>query len=183
MVGMDSGLDTRRIVHPTDRIVTGRLIRLLDGYTREVRIGQPVLVAVLAAAAFARLPALLLRSLFSAGGGGGTRRRWKELKQGPEYLVTPVRLRNTAGQLCEVELHGHLPQSALHPADHVQLTLRPQRDPELPPRIERIVNLTTGQLLTPRTATLWSHLGPPLLLQAVLGALLLAGVAACSALT
>ena len=60
-----------------------------------------------------------------------------------------MRLRNTAGQLCEVELHGHLPQSALHPADQVQLTLRPQRDPELPPRIERIVNLTTGQLLHP----------------------------------
>ncbi|MDG4781209.1 hypothetical protein O7614_16290 [Micromonospora sp. WMMD961] len=182
MVGMDSGLDTRRIVHPTERIVTGRLIRLMDGYTREVRIGQPVLVAVLAAAAVARLPALLLRSLFSFG-GGTTRRRWKQLKQGPEYLVTPVRLRNTAGQLCEVELHGHLPQSALHPADQVQLTLRAQRDPELPPRIERIVNLTTGQLLTPRTATLWSHLGPPLLLQAFLGALLLTGVVACSALT
>ncbi|MET7668266.1 hypothetical protein [Micromonospora luteifusca] len=182
MVGMDSGLDTRRIVHPTERIVTGRLVRLLDGYTREVRVGQPVLVAVLAAAAIARLPALLLRSLFSFG-GGGTRRRWKQLKQGPEYLVTPVRLRNTAGQLCEVELHGHLPQSALHPADQVQLTLRPQGDPELPPRIERIVNLTTGQLLTPRTATLWSHLGPPLLLQAFLGALLLTGIAACAALT
>ncbi|MGA4728556.1 hypothetical protein ACPB67_14115 [Micromonospora taraxaci] len=182
MVDMDSGLDTRRIMYPTERIVTGRLIRLLDGYTREVRIGQPVLVAVLAAAAIASLPALLLRSLFSFG-GGGARRRWKQLKQGPEYLVTPVRLRNTAGQLCEVELHGHLPQSALHPADQVQLTLRPQRDPELPPRIERIVNLTTGQLLTPRTATLWSHLGPPLLLQAFLGGLLLAGVVACSALT
>lgn len=179
---MDSGLDTRRIMYPTERIVTGRLIRLLDGYTREVRIGQPVLVGVLAAAAIASLPALLLRSLFSFG-GGGARRRWKQLKQGPEYLVTPVRLRNTAGQLCEVELHGHLPQSALHPADQVQLTLRPQRDPELPPRIERIVNLTTGQLLTPRTATLWSHLGPPLLLQAFLGGLLLAGVVACSALT
>ncbi|MFD6568013.1 hypothetical protein [Micromonospora profundi] len=182
MVEMDSGLDTRRIVHPTERIITGRLVRLLEGYTREVRIGQPVLVAVLTAAAFARLPALLLRALFSFG-GGGTRRHWKQLKKGPEYLVTPVRLRNAAGQLCEVELHGHLPQSALHPADHVQLTLRPQRDPDLPPRIERIVNLTTGQLLTPRTATLWSHLGPPLLLQALVGVLLLAGVTACSALT
>ena len=32
---MDSGLDTRRIVHPTERIVTGRLVRLLEGYTRE----------------------------------------------------------------------------------------------------------------------------------------------------
>jgi len=65
----------------------------------------------------------------------------------------------------------------------VQLTLRRQGDPDLPPKIERIVNLTTGQLLTPRTATLWSHLGPPLLLQAVLGALLVTALVAWSALT
>jgi hypothetical protein len=179
---MDSDLHTRRIVHPTDRIVTGRIVRLLDGYPREVRIGQPVLVAVLAAAGVAGLLAAVLRSLLSAG-SGASRRRFKDLKKGPEYLVTPVRLRDAAGQLCEVELHGHLPQSALHPADHVQLTLRRQGDPDLPPKIERIVNLTTGQLLTPRTATLWSHLGPPLLLQAALGALLVAALLAWAALT
>ncbi|MER7416858.1 hypothetical protein ABT346_08760 [Micromonospora peucetia] len=182
MVKMDSDLHIRRIVHPVDRIVTGRIVRLMDGYPREVRIGQPVLVAVLVAAGVAGLLMTLLRSLFSAG-SGAARRRFKDLKKGPEYLVTPVRLRNGAGQLCEVELHGHLPQSALHPADHVQLTLRRQGDPDLPPKIERIVNLTTGQLLTPRTATLWSHLGPPLLLQATLGALLVATLVAWSALT
>ncbi|MER7472900.1 hypothetical protein [Micromonospora sp. NPDC000018] len=182
MVTMDSDLHIRRIVHPTERIVTGRVVRLLDGYSREVRIGQPVLVAVLAAAGVAGLLAAVLRSLFSAG-SGTARRRFKDLKKGPEYLVTPVRLRDSAGQLCEVELHGHLPQSALHPADHVQLTLRRQGDPDLPPKIERIVNLTTGQLLTPRTATLWSHLGPPLLLQAALGALLVAALLAWTALS
>ncbi|MGC5333810.1 hypothetical protein [Micromonospora sp. DT62] len=182
MVEMDSDLHIRRIVHPTGRIVTGRIVRLLDGYPREVRIGQPVLVAVLVAAGIAGLLMAVARSLFSAG-SGAARRRFKDLKKGPEYLVTPVRLRDATGRLCEVELHGHLPQSALHPADHVQLTLRPQGDPDLPPKIERIVNLTTGQLLTPRTATLWSHLGPPLLLQAVVGALLVAGVLAWSALT
>ncbi|WP_433394121.1 hypothetical protein [Micromonospora sp. KLBMP9576] len=181
MVKMDSDVQTRRIVHPTERIVTGRIVRLLDGYPREVRIGQPVLVAVLAAAGVVGLLATLARSLLSAG-SGAARRPFKELKKGPEYLVTPVRLRDTAGRLCEVELHGHLPQSAVHPADHVQLTLRRQADPDLPPKIERIVNLTTGQLLTPRTATLWSHLGPPLLLQATLGTLLVA-VAAWFALT
>ncbi|SBV26186.1 hypothetical protein GA0070620_1671 [Micromonospora krabiensis] len=179
---MDSGLDTRRIVHPSERIVTGRVVRLLDGYSREVSVGQPVLVAVLAAAGVAGLLMMLVRAVLP-GLSAGNRRRWKDLKKGPEYLVTPLRLRDNAGRLCEVELHGHLPQSALHPADHVQITVRPQRDPELPPRIERIVNLTTGQLLTPRTATLWSHLGPPLLLQAVLGALLLLVVAAWSALS
>ncbi|TWJ22057.1 hypothetical protein JD76_02171 [Micromonospora endolithica] len=179
---MDTDLHYRRIAHPTGRIVTGRIVRLLEGYPREVRIGQPVLVAVLVTAGVAGLLVTVLRSVLSAG-SGGARRRFKDLKKGPEYLVTPVRVRDTTGQLVEVELHGHLPQSALHPADHVQITVRRQRDDDLPPKIERIVNLTTGQLLTPRTATLWSHLGPPLLLQAVLGAILLAGVAACSALT
>lgn len=178
---MDSELQMPRIIHPTAHIVTGRIVRLLEGYPREVRVGQPVLVAVLVAASVAGLLVALVRALLSAG-SGGARRTFKDLKKGPEYLVTPVRLRDAAGRLCEVELHGHLPQSALHPADHVQITLRRQRDPDLPPKIERIVNLTTGQLLTPRTATLWSHLGPPLLLQAALGAVLLAALVACSTL-
>ena len=179
---MGSDIHTPRVVHPAERVVTGRLVRLMDGYPREVRIGQPVLVAVLAAAGVVGLLARLARSLLSAG-SGAARRPFKELKKGPEYLVTPVRLRDSAGRLCEVELHGHLPQSALHPGDHVQLALRQQGDPDLPPKIERIVNLTTSQLLTPRTATLWSHLGPPLLLQAVLGTLLVAALVAWFALT
>lgn len=178
---MDSDLEYRRIARPTQRIVTGRVVRLLDGYPRELRIGQPVLVAVVTAASVMGLLLLALRSLLSSG-GGGARRSWKELRKGPEFLVTPLRLRDAADQLCEVELHGHLPQSALHPADWVQITLRPQ-DPDLPPRVERIVNLTTGQLLRPRTATLWSHLGPPLLIQAVLGAVLIAAIAVAVVLT
>ncbi|MFF5173473.1 hypothetical protein ACFY3U_12625 [Micromonospora sp. NPDC000089] len=172
-----------RVVRPTDGILTGRVVRLMEGYPRELRIGQPVLVAVVTAASVVGLLLMLLRTLVSSIGGGGARRRWKELKQGPEFLVTPLRIRDDAGLLYEVELHGHLPQSALHPADHVQLTLRRQPDPDLPPRVERIVNVTTGQLLRPRTATLWSHLGPPLLLQAALGVLLVAGLNACSVLT
>ncbi len=179
---MDTEPRTRRVVLPTERIVTGRLVRLMDGYAREVRVGQPVLVAVLTAAGVAGLLMRVVRALRNSG-GGGAKRSFKELKKGPEFLVTPVRVRDAADRLLEVELHGHLPQSALHPGDHVQLTLRPQRDADLPPRIERIVNLTTGQLLTPRTATVWSHLGPPLLLQAMLGALLMLGVTACSVLT
>ncbi|MCZ7422456.1 MULTISPECIES: hypothetical protein [unclassified Micromonospora] len=179
---MDATSYSRRSLHPTGRILTAQIVRLMDGYPREVRVGQPALVVVLAAAGVAGLLAGLVRALLSAGSGTG-RRSFKELKKGPEYLVTPVRLRDGAGRLYEVELHGHLPQSALHPADHVQLTLRDQGDPDLAPKIERIVNLTTGQLLRPRTATMWSHLGPPLLLQAVLGVLVLATVAACAAVT
>ncbi|WP_230415508.1 hypothetical protein [Micromonospora tarapacensis] len=179
---MDTTSYSRRSLHPTGRILTAQIVRLMDGYPREVRVGQPILVVVLAAAGVASLLAKLVRAVLSAGSGTG-RRSFKELKKGPEYLVTPVRLRDTDGRLYEVELHGHLPQSALHPGDHVQLTLRDQGDPDLAPKIERIVNLTTVQLLRPRTATMWSHLGPPLLLQAVLGGLVLATVAACTALT
>ncbi|MEU8262260.1 hypothetical protein AB0C02_16720 [Micromonospora sp. NPDC048999] len=177
MAIMDTDLQIRRVVHPTGRIVTGRLVRFMASYPREVRVGRPVLVAVLAAAGVIRL----VRALRS--NSGGSRRSFKDMKKGPEFLVTPVRVRDAAGRLLEVELHGHLPQSALHPGDHVQITLRPQRDADLPPRIERIINLTTRQLLTPRTATMWSHLGPPLLLDAALGVLLVLGIAACSALT
>src|SRR3712207_5083402 len=128
---MDSDLRLRA-VHPTPRILTGRVVRLLEGYPREVRIGQPVLVAVLTAASVVGLLMLLVRSLIAGGGSGGARRGWKDLKKGPEFLVTPPRVRDAAGLLYEVELHGHLPQSALHPADHVQLTLRRQSDPDLP---------------------------------------------------
>ncbi|MFJ6198942.1 hypothetical protein [Micromonospora sp. NPDC092111] len=181
MVNMDSDL-RNRVIRPSQRILTGRVVRFMDGYSREVRIGQPVLVAVVTAASVMGLLVMLARRVLASAGTGGARRKWKDLKKGPEFLVTPMRVRDDTGRLYEVELHGHLPQSAVHPSDWVQITLRPQ-DPDLPPRIERIVNLTTGQLLTPRTATVWSHLGPPLLIQAVLGAALVLVIAAAAVLT
>jgi hypothetical protein len=160
-------------------IITGHVVRLMEGYPREIKVGQPVLVAVLTAAGVGRLIGAVISSVVRVGGSaGGTRRRWKELRKGPEFLVTPLRLRLRNNLLCEVEIHGHLPQTALEPADHVQVTLRRQKDPDLAPRVERIVNLTTGQLLTPRTPTLWSHLGPALVLQAMLGLALVGLVSA-----
>lgn len=172
----------RRVVRPRAAIITGRVSRLDAGYSRELRVGQPILMAVLAAAGVAKVIVLLITSVLQAGTGkSSTRRRWKQLRKGPEFLVTPLRIRDGDGVLLQaVEIHGHLPQSALEPADHVQVTLRKQKDPELPPRVERIVNLTTGQLLTPRIPTVWSHLGPVLVLQAMLGLLLLGTVAACT---
>ncbi|GFJ94770.1 hypothetical protein Prum_084120 [Phytohabitans rumicis] len=146
-------------------------------------MGQPVLVAVLAAASVARIIGRLVVSVLRAGSGGGSRRSWKELRKGPEYLVTPLRIRATDGVLCEMEIHGHLPQSALEPSDHVQITVRRQKDPELAPRVERIVNLTTAQLLTPHPPNLWSHLGPALLAQAAIGLLVFGTVAACTLTT
>ncbi|SDZ45180.1 hypothetical protein SAMN05444365_1187 [Micromonospora pattaloongensis] len=171
---MESELYAARAAHRAGPIITGHVVRLAEGYARELRVGQHVLVAVLFAAGIARLLGLALAALRQAGGAGGARRRWRELRKGPEFLVTPLQLRDTRGVLCEVEIHGHLPQSALDPGDHIQVTVRRQKDHQLPPRADRIVNITTGQLLTPRIPTLWSHLGPALLLQAVLGVVLLA---------
>ncbi|MEV1288552.1 hypothetical protein [Micromonospora sp. NPDC049679] len=166
-----------RAAHRAGPVITGHVVRLVEGYPREIKVGQHVLVAVLFSAGIARALGLLLAALRQAGSGGAARRRWRELRKGPEFLVTPLHVRDTRGVLCEMEIHGHLPQSALDPGDHVQVTVRRQKDAGLPPRIERIVNITTGQLLTPRTPTLWSHLGPALLLQATLGLLLVGAVA------
>ena len=125
-----------------------------------------MLLAVFVSAAIARRCSL---APCCASGGGGARRKFKDLKKGPEFLVTPVRLRDDLGQTYEVEMHGHLPQSALHRGDLVQVDHRPQKDPTLPVKLAQVVNLTTMQPLTPRIPTLWSHLGPGLLLQAVVG--------------
>lgn len=183
MAIMSSDLYPHRKVRPAGPIVTGRVVKLADGYTREVRIGQPVLVAVLAAAGVIRVLGLLATSVLRAGTGSGNRRKWKELRKGPEYLVRPLRVRVADGTVYELELHGHISQSAVHPADHVQITVRHQKDPDLAPRVEQIVNITTGRLIRPRMPTLWSHLGPPLLLQAVLGLVLVGVLGACSILT
>jgi hypothetical protein len=174
---MDRELFPERPAHRPGPVITGRFVRLLEGYPREIKIQQPLLVAVLTTAGVAKVLLLLVASVLRAGAGSGARRRWKDLRKGPEFLVTPLRLRADDGVLCEMEVHGHLPQSALEPADHIQVTVRPQRDRELAPRVERIVNITTGQLLTPRTPTIWSHLGPALLFQAVIGLLLIGAVA------
>jgi hypothetical protein len=122
--------------------------------------------------------ALILSALRAGSGAPSARRRFSELKKGPEFLVTPVRLRDDLGQVYEVEMHGQLPQSALHRGDLVQVRTVPQKDPKLPVKLERIINLTTLQPLQPRIPTMWSHLGPVLLLQAVGGVLVLALIAA-----
>jgi hypothetical protein len=160
----DTELYRERILRHTHPVITGRFHSFGTAYTREIKVGQPLLIAVLVAASVAQIVLVALRS-----GGRGTRRRFKDLKKGPEYLVTPVLLRDDLGQTYEVEMHGHLPQSALHRGDLVQLTTAPQKDPALPVKLVRLINLTTMQPLCPRIPTLWSHLGPGLLLQAALG--------------
>ena len=77
-----------------------------------------------------------------------------------------------------IQLISQLPQSALHRGDLIQLSTSPQKDTRLPVRLIRLINLTTMQPLTPRIPTMWSHLGPALMLQAVLGGALLLAAAA-----
>jgi hypothetical protein len=167
----DVELYREQILRHVSPVITGRFAGYQTSYTREVKVGQPALVAVFVMAAIAQMIGALIR--MRAG-----RRSFKELKKGPEFLVTPVRIRDDLGQTYEVEMHGHLPQSALHRGDLVQLTTRAQKDPRLPVRLIQVVNLTTMQPLTPRIPTMWSHFGPALLLQAVLGVMAAAVVTA-----
>jgi hypothetical protein len=151
-----------QILRHVSPVITGRFAGYQTSYTREVKVGQPLLVLVFLAAGIAQMIGSLIRMRAS-------RRSFKELKKGPEFLVTPLRVRDDIGQTYEVEMHGHLPQSALHRGDLIQLTTRVQKDPRLPVRLVQVVNLTTMQPLTPRIPNTWSHFGPALLLQAVLG--------------
>ena len=167
----DVELYREQILRHVSPVITGRFAGFQTSYTREVKVGRPVLVLVFLAAGIAQLLGALIRMR-------GARRGFRELKKGPEFLVTPMRLRDDLGQTYEVEMHGHLPQSALHRGDLVQVRTAAQKDPALPVRLIQVVNLTTMQPLTPRIPTMWSHLGPALLLQAVLGFALAAVVIA-----
>lgn len=174
----DTDLHRERIIRQAGPIITGRFVGYRASYTREVKIDQPVLVAVLMAAGIAQAIGALLLSVLRAGSGArAPRRRFSDLKKGPEFLVTPVRIRDDFGQTYEVEMHGHLAQSALRRGDLVQVTTRPQKDRGLPVQLLHVVNLTTLQPLTPHIPTMWSHLGPGLLLQAILGVLVATVVA------
>ncbi len=167
----DVDLHREQILRHVGPVITGRFAGFQTSYTREVKIGQPLLMAIFLAAGVIQLIGSILRMK-------GSLRSFKELKKGPEFLVTPVRVRDDLGQTYEVEMHGQLPQSALHRGDLVQFTTAPQKDPHLAVKLVRVVNLTTMQPLTPRIPTRWSHLGPALILQAALGFAVLAAVIA-----
>jgi hypothetical protein len=158
----DTELFREQILRHAGPVITGRFIGFGPSYTREVKIGQPLVLAVFVAATIARLIGSLIRLK-------GVRRPLKDLKKGPEFLVTPVRLKDDLGQLYEVEMHGHLAASHLHRGDLVQMRTKAQDDPTLPVRLTTLLNLTTMQPLTPRVPTMWSHIGPALLIQAAFG--------------
>ena len=165
----DTELYREQILRHAGPVITGRFAGFQTSYTREVKIGQPVLLVVFVAAGLAHAIGALLIALVRSGSKSGARRKLKDLKKGPEFLVTPLRVRDDLGQVYEVEMHGQLPQSALHRGDLVQLRTEPQKDPKMAVRLQQVINLTTLQPFTPRIPTMWSHLGPALILQAVAG--------------
>ncbi|MFC7530725.1 hypothetical protein [Actinoplanes sp. GCM10030250] len=167
----DTELHRERILRHVSPIITGRFLGFQASYTREVRVGRPLAVAVFVMAGIVQLISSVLRMK-------PARRTLKELRKGPEFLVTPVRLRDDLGQTYEIEMHGQLPQSALHRGDLVQVRTQPQADHTLPVKLLQVVNLTTMQPLTPRIPTRWSHLGPALLLQAAAGITIIGAVLA-----
>ncbi|PRX21084.1 hypothetical protein [Actinoplanes italicus] len=167
----DTELHRERILRHVSPIITGRFVGFQTSYTREVQIGRPVALAVFLLAGIVQLIGSLMRMK-------PARRTLKELRKGPEFLVTPVRLRDDLGQIYEIEMHGQLPQSALHRGDLVQVRTEPQPDPTLPVRLTQVVNLTTMQPLTPRIPTQWSHMGPAMLVQAAVGVTIFGAVMA-----
>jgi hypothetical protein len=160
---------------PTRRVVLGQIVRLDDAYGRELPVPPVVLFPVLAAAIVAELLGLVLGMILRTGALGTARRPLKSLRKGPEYMVTPIWVRDADDSLVEVEVHGHLNKSALLRTDRIRTVTRPQKG-DLPPLAGPIENLTTGRTLRPRRATLLTHLGLGLILQAVAGVLIIAGV-------
>lgn len=176
----DDDLYPEPVRYPAGPLINGTIVSLDNGYAREVRVGQPLLAGVLAAAGVLRAFAVLIISLWPGGTTpGSVLADWKNLKKGPEYQVTPMRLRDARGTLCEVEIHGYFAPTSLQRGDRIRGRVRAQRDPRLPPRVERLANLVTGQVIQTRPPNLWSHLGPALLLQALFGAVLLVTLILC----
>ncbi len=160
---------------PRRRVVLGQIIRVDEAYGRELSVPPLVLFPVLIAALVPELLGLLIGAVLGKGALGTARRPLKSLRKGPEFQVTPLWIRDADDSLIEVEVHGHVSRSALLRTDRIRtVATKPKGD--LPYVAGSIENLTTGRLLRPRRATLVTHLGPALILQALLGALLIAGL-------
>jgi hypothetical protein len=164
---------------PKKAVITGRVVKIEDAYAREVSVGKGLVAVLLATAGVARMATALLATVLRASPGGGDGRGWKALRKGPEFQVTPVWIRDTDGLFVEVEIHGYLSNRALCHRDQVQVLARRQDGRHLPMRAYRIDNLTIHRQIVPRRPTVWTHLGPSLLVQAAIGLFLVASFLTC----
>ena len=161
---------------PARRIVMGRVTEVEESYAREVAVPPIVLYPVMLFATFVDIVGLLLGAVLRRR-VPSARRPFKALRKGPEYMVTPIWVRDADDSLIELEVHGHLSGSAIIRTDRIRTTARRQKG-DLPMLAGPIENLTTSRMLRPRRATLVSHLGLGLVLQALIGALLIVAIGA-----
>lgn len=165
---------------PKQAVVNGQVVKIDASYTREVQVPRFIVLTVLALGGLAASAVQLLASVLRQGAGtAGARRGWKDLRKGPEYLVTPIQVRDGRGRLVNLEIHGYLAANALLRTDQIRARVRRQLDIRLPPRVYHLANLTTGQVVVPRPPTVWSHLGPAMVLQAGFGLALMLVLFVC----
>ncbi|MGC9669850.1 hypothetical protein ACNTMW_25325 [Planosporangium sp. 12N6] len=164
---------------PRRAVVSGEIVKIEEAYPRAVAVGPGLIAAVLCGATVTRLFTALLAAVLRTRAGAGDGRGWKALRQGPEFRVTPIWIRDTDGMFVELEVHGYLSGRALRRRDRVRVTAHRQNRPHLPMRAHRIENLTIGRIVVPRRPTVWTHLGPGLLLQAAAGLVGVALLVAC----
>jgi hypothetical protein len=155
----------------------GPVVEVDESYARDLAVPPVVLFPLLIAAAVVDAVGLVISTIFQVR-VPSARRPLKALRKGPEYMVTPIRVRDADDTVVEVEVHGYLNRTAVVRRDRIRTVTRRQKG-DLPLLVAgTIENLSTGRVLRPRRATLLTHLGPGLIAQAVLGALLVAFVVA-----
>jgi len=162
------------------QVIAGEIVEVEQTYLRERPVGLPILAGLLAAAGIAKAVVVLISTVLRRGAtAGAARRSFKELRKGPEIPVTPLLVRDTAGTIVELEILGYVSPNTLIAHDRINATVLPQKAADLPPRVARIENLTSGRTVAPHPPTLLGHLGPALVLQAILGAVLGVLLVAC----
>lgn len=152
--------------------VAGEITEADEAYSRDQAVSWLVLGPMLAAALLGAGVLRLLAAILRSPAPGGLDRGVKELRRGPATTVKQIWVRDVHGSVVELEVHGFLHPKVLLPRDQIIASVRPQRRKDLPPLAYQIENLTTGRMLRPHPPTLWTHLGPPIILQAALGCLI-----------
>jgi hypothetical protein len=163
---------------PSRRIVLGQITKVEDSYARELPVPPVLLFPLLLAALAAEFVGLVVGTILRTGPPGTARRPFKSLRKGPEFMVTPIFVRDADDSDLEVEVHGYLSRSALIRTDRIRTRTYRQKG-DLPLLAGEIENLTTGRLVRPRRATLWTHFGTPLMLQCLVGAAVIGLSLAC----
>jgi hypothetical protein len=162
-----------------ERIISGQVLHVDDSYGLPLSVPPIILYPVLATAYVFELVGLAFTAVFRLGTPASARPKLRSARQGPEFMITPIQVRDAMGEVLDVEVHGHLNKTALVRTDRIRMKAYEQRGRDLPLRAGDIENLTTGRMIRPRRATLWTHFGTPLLLQAIAGAVVVILPVAC----